>query len=1108
MIKEFLPSYYSIASLTNSNGTLYFRANDGVSGYELWKSDGTEAGTTIVKEIVPGSAGSNPGGITSVDGGVFFISGNSLWKTDGSPEGTILVKSNVNQLGTTSYNGQLIYVFNNGTGKELWKSDGTTSGTVMIKNLGPSARYEITNFHNANGVLYFTLYDNLHGTELWKTDGTDQGTSLVRDIAPGTASSKPSSFRTMGNVVYFSANDGTNGYELWKTDGTSAGTTMVRDIYAGSYDSDPSALTEYKGTLFFNARGDTIRGYEPWRSDGTNSGTVIFKDIAPGGQNSYWASMANLNGTMYFKATDGSHGIVLWRTDGTIAGTTSLSNFLPDKGMLNPTTWLLVGSNLFYTSITNEHGVELWRLNENRHVDITISSSSISENMGPNAVVGSFSSTDVNAGDVFSYELVMGVGGTDNALFSISNSALRAVSNFDFESRSSYSIRVRSTDQEGFFLEKVVTISITDVNEGPLDLTLSKNSLAENSGDNAVLGALSTTDQDAGNTFTYALVAGSGDADNSAFNIDGSTLRASSSFDFENRTSYTVRIRSTDQGGLFIEKAFAIAVTNVNETPTDIVLSPSTITENAGTNATVGTLSTTDPDAGNTFAYTLVAGSGDTDNTLFSIVDATLKASISFDYETKPNYSIRIRSTDQGGLFIEQVIAVTVTNSNETPTDIALSQASIAENAGANASVGTLTTSDPDAGNTFSYSLTTGAGDTDNAAFNISGSTLRATTSFNFESKSSYSIRVRSTDQGGLFTEKVFIISVTNVNESPTDISLSQSSISENAGLNAEVGSLLTSDPDLVDSFSYSLVAGAGDNDNAAFNISGALLRATDNFDFESKNSYSVRIRSVDQGGLATEKVFLINVTNVNESPVDIALSQLSIAENSVANSTVGTFSTSDPDSGSSFAYSLVTGTGDSDNTSFSITGGTLKTAVSFDFEAKPSYSIRVRSTDQGGLYTEKSFTITVVDVNESPTDIALSHLSIAEDAGLNASVGSLTTVDPDAANFFSYALVAGAGDGDNGQFNISGSTLRAASSFDFEAKSTYSIRIRSTDQAGLFTEKSFTISVDNVNENPTGLFLSATSIAENQGNATVGTLSTTDLDVIDAFIYTRRGNK
>jgi uncharacterized delta-60 repeat protein len=526
-------------------------------------------------------------------------------------------------------------------------------------------------------------------------------------------------------------------------------------------------------------------------------------------------------------------------------------------------------------------------------------------------------------------------------------------------------------------------------------------------------------------------------------------------------------VAGCSNNGIYWDFALTRYNSEFNRNPTDISLSSNSISENAGANATVGTLSTTDPDAGNSFTYTLVVGSGDADNGSFNINGNSLRATSSFDFETKSSYTIRIRSTDQGGLFTEKVFTITVINVNETPTDISLSSSSIAENAGANAVVGALSTTDVDAGNTFTYSLVTNAGDAENGSFNISGNSLRATDSFDFETKSSYTIRVRSTDQGGLFTEKMFTITVTNVNEAPMDIALSSSTIAENAGANAVVGTLSTSDPDGGNTFAYSLVSGTGSTDNGSFNISGNSLRATSSFDFETKSSYTIRVRSTDQGGLFSEKMFTITVTNVNETPMDIALSSTSIPENAGANAVVGTLSTTDPDGGNTFAYSLVTGAGDADNASFNISGNSLRANDSFDFETKPSYTVRIRSADQNGLFVEKAFAIQVVNVNESPTDISLSSNSVVENAGSNATVGTLSTADVDAGNTFVYSLVAGAGDTDNAAFNVSGSTLRATSSFDFETKSDYTVRVRSTDQGGLFVEKVFAIRVVNVNDPP-----------------------------------------
>ena len=204
-----------------------------------------------------------------------------------------------------------------------------------------------------------------------------------------------------------------------------------------------------------------------------------------------------------------------------------------------------------------------------------------------------------------------------------------------------------------------------------------------------------------------------------------------------------------------------------------------------------------------------------------------------------------------------------------------------------------------------------------------------------------------------------------------------------------------------------------------------------------------------------------------NSSPTDLTLSASSVAENQPSGTAVGTFSSTDPDPGDTFTYALATGLGDTDNGSFTIVGNELRTAASFDFETKASYSIHVRTTDSAGGFFEKTFTITVTDVNEAPTDIALSNSSVEENKPTGTVVGTLSTTDPDAGDTFTYSLVTGSGSTDNASFTISGNELQTAGPFDFEAKSSYSVRVRSTDSGGLTREESFTITVTNVNEAP-----------------------------------------
>ena len=255
--------------LTNVNGTLFFTALVSATDRELWKSDGTADGTILVKDIYPGGT-ATPQNLTSVQdpqagtATLFFTAytpaaGRQLWKSDGTADGTVLVRSGLSFISNlTDVNGTLLFAAND----SLWKSDGTSQGTVMV-GVGGGIDYLQHFFTNVNGTLYFPATDAVHGRELWKSDGTASGTVMVKDIYQGAESSFPSSLTDVGGTLYFTADDGNHGTELWQSDGTEAGTVLVRDINPGSASSDPFWLTAVNGTLFFTA-DDGVHGEEPW----------------------------------------------------------------------------------------------------------------------------------------------------------------------------------------------------------------------------------------------------------------------------------------------------------------------------------------------------------------------------------------------------------------------------------------------------------------------------------------------------------------------------------------------------------------------------------------------------------------------------------------------------------------------------------------------------------------------------------------------------------------------------------------------------------------------------------------------------------------------------
>ncbi|MBL8810204.1 MAG: hypothetical protein JNM43_08510 [Planctomycetaceae bacterium] len=317
------------SSLTNANGTLIFSAND-ANGHELWKSDGTVAGTVLVKDIAAG-AGSSIDRIYNrfvVSGSsVFFTADNGsvgmeLWKTDGTAAGTVLVKdiwtganwANISKL--TDVAGLLYFVANDGVnGEELWQSDGTTAGTSMVADLNATGIDQLT---NVNGKLFYRA-----SGELWSRNSSAVTPSMVKELGEGGWEGAPLSLTAVGSTLFFTAvyawaTPGPKvsiGRELWKSDGTAAGTVLVKDLVnipVSTYNdyawgSNPVNLANNNGTLFFSAN-DGVNGLELWMSDGTTAGTALFADLTGDSGSSDPQNITAIGGRLYLTAMSEAKG--------------------------------------------------------------------------------------------------------------------------------------------------------------------------------------------------------------------------------------------------------------------------------------------------------------------------------------------------------------------------------------------------------------------------------------------------------------------------------------------------------------------------------------------------------------------------------------------------------------------------------------------------------------------------------------------------------------------------------------------------------------------------------------------------------------------------------
>lgn len=193
------------------------------------------------------------------------------------------------------------------------------------------------------------------------------------------------------------------------------------------------------------------------------------------------------------------------------------------------------------------------------------------------------------------------------------------------------------------------------------NLVIPLNSIVENSSLGTKISQLIGTDEDLANElFTYELVNGQGSSDNGRFTISGDELQTNSTVDYESKMAYSVRLRVTDQYNRSNEKVLLVSVKDINEAPTALAISKSNLYESNYVNQIVGLLGSTDQDEADSHTYSLVSGAGSTDNAAFNIVDNQIRASQVYAFDSKNNYSVRVRTTDRDGLSFDRVIPITI----------------------------------------------------------------------------------------------------------------------------------------------------------------------------------------------------------------------------------------------------------------------------------------------------------------------------------------------------------------------------------------------------------------------------------------------------------------
>ncbi|WP_280151455.1 cadherin domain-containing protein [Piscinibacter sp. XHJ-5] len=739
--------------------------------------------------------------------------------------------------------------------------------------------------------------------------------------------------------------------------------------------------------------------------------------------------------------------------------------------------------------------------------DTNAAANAVNENAAVGTVVGvtaHASDADATTHGV-SYSLIDNAGG--KFAIDATTGVVTVAGAIDREVDASLNITVRATSEDGSTADQAFTIAVGDVDEfdvsAPADTNAAANAVNENAAVGTVVGVTaSASDADATtHGVTYSLIDNAG----GKFAIDATTgvVTVAGAIDREVDASLNITVRATSEDGSTADQAFTIAVGDVDEfdvtAPADTNAAANAVNENAAVGTVVGvTAHASDADATtHGVTYSLIDNAGgkfaiDANTGVVTVAGA-------IDREVDASLNITVRATSEDGSTADQAFTIAVGDVDEfdvsAPADTNAAANAVNENAAVGTVVGvTAHASDADATtHGVTYSLIDNAG----GKFAIDATTGVVTVAgaIDREVDASLNITVRATSEDGSTADQAFTIAVGDVDEfdvtAPADTNAAANAVNENAAVGTVVGvTAHASDADATThGVTYSLIDNAGgkfaiDANTGVVTVAGAIDREVD-------ASLNITVRATSEDGSTADQAFTIAVGDVDEfdvtAPADTNAAANAVNENAAVGTVVGvTAHASDADATThGVSYSLIDNAGG--KFAIDATTGVVTVAGAIDREVDASLNITVRATSEDGSTADQAFTIAVGDVDEFDVTAPADTNAAANAVNENAAVGTVVGVtahasDADATTHgVTYSLIDNAG----GKFAINATTgiVTVAGAIDREAHANLGITVRATSLDGSTADQSFTIAINDLNDN-VPVFSSGTTGSEPENTA------------------------
>ncbi|WP_180334737.1 beta strand repeat-containing protein, partial [Bathymodiolus thermophilus thioautotrophic gill symbiont] len=710
------------------------------------------------------------------------------------------------------------------------------------------------------------------------------------------------------------------------------------------------------------------------------------------------------------------------------------------------------------TDATQTLIITLTDINDESPTAITFTGDlSIAENTAIGAELGTFSATDADTGDTFTYT-------SSNAAFTFDNNKLKLNATLDYENTINLTTTITVTDANNHAFNTDFTFTITDTNDiTPSNIQLSNIVIADGTTAGTTIATLSATDADTVGTLTYTL----GSTDATSFTISGNQLKIAHTVAYSTKSSYNITITAFDGTNTSAPMNFSFSV-NANFAITSSAAA--TVIEN--TSKTI-TLTANRNDA--TFTIT-----GGADKAKFTLSGTTLTfAATDFEARTNDNtYEVVITARKTDETDATQTLIITLTDINdETPTAITFTgDLSIAENTAIGAELGTFSATDADIGDTFTYTSS-------NAAFTFDNNKLKLNATLDYENTINLTTTITVTDANNHAFNTDFTFTITDTNDiTPSNIQLSNIVIADGTTAGTTIATLSATDADTVGTLTYTL----GSTDATSFTISGNQLKIAHTVAYSTKSSYNITITAFD--GVNTSAPVNFNFS-VN---VDFAIT---------SPATITTIEKADK---------IITLAANRDNVTFAITDGADKakftldgtqltfTATDFEDGAENTYEVEITARKTGETDATQTLTLTLEKIVE--ITLANQSRSVNENSAIDTNIGTpLTTI----GTISTFEITAGNDDGffkinNTGQIQVAKNTL------NHEDKSSHILTVKITSTNAIDKTAQITIIITDIDDTPpTNIVLSKSTITSNAlADTIIGTLSATDTDTTSNLIY------